>query len=268
MGIINLLSRTTYVYRWEANSAYHVVYISKAITNVPIHTNGSAQMQYCAVVDEGNFVRLGRFNGTCTSAKIHLEAQEVILMSKLGVISSVKYGCEISVSKFVNCESFHRVCSIRNIVLVTSMYKFTESHPSHPHKQHDSVNAAFKISKHLRRLCKYFLSGRWCWWNTVSLLLVLVLLIDWQDSAARAFAFELPSEDLLQSWKSCESMHLVLHVNWTAGHTDRSTRRTRHNHSTKPSIPPTRIDRRTRERRKAKRATPSLFVKCSMGYAI
>ena len=91
---------------------------------------------------------LGRFHSTCTSAKIHLEAQEVILMSKLGAISSVKYGCEISVSKFVNCESFHRVCSIRNIVLVTSMYKFTESHPSHSHKQHDSVNAAFKISKH------------------------------------------------------------------------------------------------------------------------
>ena len=83
-------------------------------------------------------------------------------MSKLGVISSVKYGCEISVSKFVNCESFHRVCPIRNIVLVTSMYKFTESHPSHSHKQHDSVNAAFKISKHPKRLCKYFLSGRWC----------------------------------------------------------------------------------------------------------
>ena len=119
-------------------------------------------MQYCAVVDEGNFVRLGRFNSTCTSAKIHLEAQEAIIMSKLGVISSVKYGCEISVSKFVNCESFHRVCNIRNIVLVTSMYTFTESHPSHSHKQHDSVNAAFKISKHLNRLCKYFLSGRWC----------------------------------------------------------------------------------------------------------
>ena len=135
-------------------------------------------------------------------------------------------------------------------------------------KQHESVNAAFKISKHLRRLCKYFLSGRWCWWNTVSLLLVLVLLIDWQDSAARSFAFELPSEDLLQSWKSCESMHLVLHVNWTAGHTDRPTRRARHNHSTKPSIPPTRIDRRARERRKAKMATPSQFGKCSMGYAI
>ena len=136
--------------------------IAKAITNVPIHTNGSAQMQYCAVVDEGNFVRLGRFNSTCTSAKIHLESQEAIIMSKLGVISSVKYGCEISVSKFVNCKSFHRVCSIRNFVLVTSMYKFTESHPSYSHKQHDSVNAAFKISKHLNRLCKYFLSGRWC----------------------------------------------------------------------------------------------------------
>ena len=119
-------------------------------------------MQYCAVVDGGNCVRLGRFHSTCTSAKIHLEAQEAIIMSKLGAISSVKYGCEISVSKFVNCESFHRVCSIRNIVLVTSMYKFTESHPSHSHKQHDSVNAAFKISKHLKRLCKYFLSGRWC----------------------------------------------------------------------------------------------------------
>ena len=142
--------------------------ITKAITNVPIHTNGSAQMQYCAVVDEGNFVRLGRFHSTnwysctCTSAKIHLEAQEAIIMSTLGVISSVKYGCEISVSKFVNCGSFYRVCSSRNIVLVTSMYKFTESHPSHSHKQHDSVNAAFKIGKHLKRLCKYFLSGRWC----------------------------------------------------------------------------------------------------------
>ena len=87
-------------------------------------------MQYCAVVDEGNFVRLGRFHSTCTSAKIHLESQEAIIMSKLGVISSVKYGCEISVSKFVNCESCHRVCSSRNIVLVASMYKFTESHPS------------------------------------------------------------------------------------------------------------------------------------------
>ena len=235
---------------------------------MPTQATGSAQMQYCAVVDRGNSARLGRFHSTCTSAKIHLEAQEAIIMSKLGVISSVKYGCEISVSKFVNCESFHRVCSIRNIVLVTSMYKFTESHPSHSHKQLDSVNAAFKISKHLKRLCKYFLSGRWCWWNTVSLLLVLVLLIDWQDSAARSFAFELPSEDLLQSWKSCESMHLVLHVNWTAGHTDRSTRRARHNHSTKPSIPPTRIDRRARERRKAKKVTGDLFGKCSMGYAI
>ena len=119
-------------------------------------------MQYCAVVDEGNFVRLGRFHSTCTSAKIHLEAQEAITMSKLGAISSVKYGCEISVSNFVNCKSFHRACSSRNIVLVTSMYKVTESHPSHSHKQHDSVNAAFKISKHLKRLCKYFLSGRWC----------------------------------------------------------------------------------------------------------
>ena len=119
-------------------------------------------MQYCAVVDRGNPARLGRSHSTCTSAKIHLEAQEAIIMSKLGVISSVKYGCEISVSKFVNYESFHRVCSIRNIVLVTFMYKFTESHPSHSHKQHDSANAAFEISKHLNRLCKYFLSGRWC----------------------------------------------------------------------------------------------------------
>ena len=51
---------------------------AKAITNVPIHTNGSAQMQYCAVVDEGNFVRLGRFHSTCASAKIHLEAQGVL----------------------------------------------------------------------------------------------------------------------------------------------------------------------------------------------
>ena len=137
--------------------------VATAITNVPTQATGSAQMQYCAVVDGGNFVRLGRFHSTCTSAKIHLEAQEVILMSKLGAISSVKYGCEISVSKFVNCESFfHRVCPIRNIVLVTSMYKFTESHPSHLHKQHDSVDAAFKISKHSKRLCEFFLSGRWC----------------------------------------------------------------------------------------------------------
>ena len=123
---------------------------AKAITNVPTQATGSAQMQYCAVVDGGNFVRLGRFHSTCTSAKIHLEAQEAIIMSKLGVISRVKYGgCEISVSKFVHCESFHRVCSIRNIFLVKSMYEFTESHPSHSHKQHDSVNAAFKISKHV-----------------------------------------------------------------------------------------------------------------------
>jgi len=52
----------------------------KAITNMhaQLHTNGSAQMQYCAVVDEGNFVRLGRFNSTCISAKTHLEAQEAI----------------------------------------------------------------------------------------------------------------------------------------------------------------------------------------------
>ena len=135
---------------------------AKAITNVPTQATGSAQMQYCAVVDGGNFVRLGRFHSTCTSAKIHLEAQESIIMSKLGAISSVKYGCEISVSKFVNFESFQRICTIRNIVLVTSMYKFTESHPNHSHKQLDSVNAAFKISKHLKRLCKYFLSGRWC----------------------------------------------------------------------------------------------------------
>ena len=102
---------------------------------MPTQATGSAQMQYCAVVDGGNFVRLGRFHSTCTSAKIHLEAQEAIIVSKLGVISSVKYGCEISVSKFVNCKSFHRVCSIRNIVLVTSMYKFTESHPSHSHQR-------------------------------------------------------------------------------------------------------------------------------------
>ena len=107
---------------------------TKAITNVPIHTNGSAQMQYCAVVDEGNFVRLGRFHSTCTSAKIHLEAQEAIIMSKLGVISSVKYGCEISVSKFVNCESFHRVCSIRNIFLVKSMYAVSYTHLTLPTK--------------------------------------------------------------------------------------------------------------------------------------
>ena len=119
-------------------------------------------MQYCAVVDGGNFVRLGRFHSTCTSAKIYLGAQEVILMSKLGATSSVKYGCEISVSKFVHCESFHRFCSIRKILLVTSVYKLTESHPIHSHKQHDSVNAAFKISKHSKRLCAYFLSGRWC----------------------------------------------------------------------------------------------------------
>ena len=106
------------------------------------------------LMHRGNSARLGRFHSTCTSTKIHLEAQEAIIVSKLGVISSVKYGCEISVSKFVNCKSFHRVCSIRNIVLVTSMYKFTESHPSHSHKEHGSVNAAFKISKHnSKRLC-------------------------------------------------------------------------------------------------------------------
>ena len=164
--------------------------------------------------------------------------------------------------------SFDRVCSIRKILPVKSIYEFTESHPIHSHKQHGSVNAAFKISKHPKRLCKYFLSGRWCWWNTVSLLLVLVLSIDWQDSAARSFAFELPSEDLLQSWKSCESIHLILHVNWTAGHTDRSTRRARHNHSTKPSIPPTHIDGRACERLSAKSGPPATFVKCSMRYAI
>ena len=113
-------------------------------------------MQYCAVVDGGNFVRLGRFHSTCTSAKIHLEAHESIIMSKLGVISSVKYGCEISVSKFVNCESFHRVCSIRNIVLVESMYEFTESHPGHSHKQHGSVNAAFKVSKASEAIVQIF----------------------------------------------------------------------------------------------------------------
>ena len=84
---------------------------SKAITNMPTQATGSAQIQYYAVVDGGNFVRLGRFHSTCMSAKIHLEAQEAIIMSKLGVISSsVKYECEISVSKFVNCGSFHRVC--------------------------------------------------------------------------------------------------------------------------------------------------------------
>ena len=113
---------------------------SKAITNVPIHTNGSAQMQYCAVVDEGNFVWFGRSHSTYTSPKIHLESQEAINMSKLGVISSVKYGCEISVSKFVNCKSFHRVCSIRNILLVKSMYEFTKSQPSHSHKPQHTVS--------------------------------------------------------------------------------------------------------------------------------
>ena len=93
--------------RWlsEASLAC-VIILSKAITNVPIHTNGSAQMQYCAVVDEGNFVRLGRFNGTCTSAKIHLEAQEAIIMSKLSAMSSVNYVYEITVSIFVKIQPF------------------------------------------------------------------------------------------------------------------------------------------------------------------
>ena len=76
---------------------------------------------YCAVVDEGNFVRLGRFNGTCTSAKTHLEAQEAIIVSKLGAISSINYGCEITVSKSVNYKSVNRLCSSGNISLVKTL---------------------------------------------------------------------------------------------------------------------------------------------------
>ena len=63
-------------------------------------------MQYCAVVDRGNSARLGRFNGTCTSAKIHLEAQEAIIMSKLSAMSSVNYVYEITVSIFVKIQLF------------------------------------------------------------------------------------------------------------------------------------------------------------------
>ena len=63
-------------------------------------------MQYCAVVDGGNFVRLGRFHSTCASAKIHLEAHEAIIVSKLGAISSINYGCEITVSKSVNYKCY------------------------------------------------------------------------------------------------------------------------------------------------------------------
>ena len=88
---------------------------------MPIQINEYAQMKYCAVVDEGNFVRLGRFHSTCTSAKIHLEAQEAIIMSKLGVISSINYGCEITVSKSVNYKSVNRLCSSGNISLVKTL---------------------------------------------------------------------------------------------------------------------------------------------------
>ena len=74
--------------------------------NVPIHTTGSAQMQYRAVVDRGNSARLGRFNGTCTSAKIHLEAQQSIISTKLSAMSSVNYVYEITVSIFVKIQLF------------------------------------------------------------------------------------------------------------------------------------------------------------------
>ena len=73
---------------------------------MPIHANGSAQMQYCAVVDGGNFVRLGRFHSTCTSAKIHLEAQQSIISTKLSAMSSVNYVYEITVSIFVKIQLF------------------------------------------------------------------------------------------------------------------------------------------------------------------
>ena len=80
--------------------------LAKAITNVPIHTNGSAQMQHCAVVDRGNSARLGRFHNTCTSAKTHLEAQQPIISTKLSAMSSVNYVYEITVSIFVKIQLF------------------------------------------------------------------------------------------------------------------------------------------------------------------
>ena len=95
-----LLASTKYLIRIP------LVNLAKAITNVPIHTNGSAQMQYCAVVDEGNFVRLGRFYSTCTSAKIHLEAQQPIISSKLRAMSNENYVYEITVSIFVKIQLF------------------------------------------------------------------------------------------------------------------------------------------------------------------
>ena len=79
---------------------------AKAITNVPIHTTGSAQMQYRAVVDRGNSARFGRFHSTCTSEKIHLEAQEPIISSKLSAMSNVNYVYEITVSIFVKIQPF------------------------------------------------------------------------------------------------------------------------------------------------------------------
>ena len=77
--------------------------------NVPIHTTGSAQMQYCAVVDEGNSTRLGRCHSTCTSAKIHLEAQQSIISTKLSAMSSVNFVYEITVSIFVKIQLFSSI---------------------------------------------------------------------------------------------------------------------------------------------------------------
>ena len=84
----------------------YVLCITKAITNVPTQATGSGQMQYCAVVDGGNFVRLGRFHSTCTSAKVHLEAQQPIISSKLSAMSNVNYVYEITVSIFVKIQLF------------------------------------------------------------------------------------------------------------------------------------------------------------------
>ena len=63
-------------------------------------------MQYRAVVDRGNSARLGRFHSTCTSAKIHLEAQQPIISSKLSAMSNVNYVYEITVSIFVKIQLF------------------------------------------------------------------------------------------------------------------------------------------------------------------
>ena len=82
------------------------ILVTKAITNVPIHTTGSAQMKYRAVVDRGNSARLGRFHSTCTSAKTHLEAQQPIISTKLSAMSSVNYVYEITVSIFVKIQLF------------------------------------------------------------------------------------------------------------------------------------------------------------------